>query len=92
MVPVSIPSQPASRLLRQLVDYERVHLGPGETAVVTFTVSSETFRVVDKASGDVLSAPGAFRLLFTNGVAANVTSATVTISGAGPVVAIPFPY
>ena len=91
MVPLSVPSQPQNRLLRQLVDYERVHLAPGETAVVTFSISSLTFRLVDKVSGDVLSAPGTFQLLFTNGVSANVSSADVTVAGS-PVVAIPFPY
>ena len=90
MVPVALPTQPASRLLRQLVDYERVHLGPGEATTLTFSVTSATFRVVDADSGDILSVPGQFRLLFTNGVYANVTSALVTVSG-GSVVAVPFP-
>ena len=90
IVPVSVPSQPQSRLIRQLVDYERVHLTPGETATLTFSVSSASFRIVDKASGDVMSAPGSFTLLFTNGVSLNVTS-SVLITGT-PVVAVPFPY
>lgn len=90
MVPVALPTQPTSRLLRQLVDYERVHLAPGDATTLTFSVTSATFRIVDADSGDILSVPGQFRLLFTNGVNANVTSALVTVSG-GSVVAVPFP-
>jgi hypothetical protein len=91
MSPLLVPSQPASKLLRQLVDYERVHLAPSETTTLTFSVSSSTFRIVDKVSGDTMSAPGKFNLYFTNGADKRVDSAIVTISG-DAVVAVPFPF
>lgn len=92
MTPVSVPSQPQTRLLKQLVDYERVHLGPSGDVTVTFTVTSETFWLVDKESGDIVSAPGTFQLVFTNGADLNITSALVVVSGTAPVVSLPFPF
>ena len=57
-----------SRLLRQLVDYRRVHLLPGESQVVAFAASSRSLRMADRATGDIVSTPGDFDLVVTNGV------------------------
>jgi xylan 1,4-beta-xylosidase len=65
--PMSTPAQASSRLIRQLFDYKRVHLAPGESTVVTFTASTETLRMV-APTGDIVSTPGKFQLKFTNGV------------------------
>lgn len=88
--PLSTPSQPASKLKAQLYDYARVHLEAGASAQVPFTVDSSTLRLVDKATGASVSAPGSFTLSFEDGVAAPVTAA-VTITGSEVLVAA-FPY
>ena len=66
--PSATPAQPRSRLLRQLVDYRRVHLLPGESQVVAFAASSRSLRMADRATGDIVSTPGDFDLVVTNGV------------------------
>jgi hypothetical protein len=88
--PLSTPSQPASKLKAQLFDYARVHLAPGASAQVPFTVDSSTLRLVDKATGASVSTPGSFTLSFEDGVAAPVTAA-VTITGSEVLVAA-FPF
>ena len=67
--PQSLAAQPQSRLLRKLVDFQRVHLAPGESALVSFGASSASLRLVDRASGDLVSTPGDFDLVLTDGVA-----------------------
>ena len=88
-LPTATPSQPKSRLLRQLFGYQRLHLAPGQSASVSFLVSSATLLMVDRDSGDRVSTPGTFTLLFTNGVDQEVR-ATVTVQGQQVLVA-PFP-
>ena len=88
--PSALSAQPSNRLLTQLFAFERVHLSPGESASVTFTVSVETLLLVDKASGDIVSTPGKYSILFTNGVENNVTAAVVTVTGP-QTVCTPFP-
>lgn len=83
--PRDTPSQPASRLRRQLFGYERVHLAPGASADVAFTVTSATLRLVDRATGDVVSTPGTFALLFTNGAGLDAR-VPATVAGAEVVV------
>ena len=88
--PRSTPSQPASKLRQQLFDYARVHLAPGETSDVSFEVNSATLRLVDRTSGHLVSTPGEFELVFTNGNGAQVGGG-VTVSGAEVIVKV-FPY
>jgi beta-glucosidase len=47
--------------IRQLVGFTRVHLEPGETRTVSFTVEPEQFAVIDDAGQRVIE-PGRFRL------------------------------
>jgi beta-D-xylosidase 4 len=89
-LPVATPAQPASRLRKQLFEYKRLHLAPGQSAEVVFTLDSATLRLSDKASGNLVSTPGQFDLLFTNGVQLAV-GASVSVAGAEVVVA-EFPY
>ena len=84
--PFSTPAQPASRLIRQLSDYQRVHLLPGESQTVAFgAVSSHTLRLVDRATGDFVSSPGDYDLVVTNGVT-EVARQRVVIEGAEVVI------
>ena len=88
--PLATPSQPDSKLIKQLFGYERVHLAPGERVAVNFTVSSETLRLVDKESGDLVSTPGSFDLIFTDGVD-QIIHNRITVSGS-QVLVKKFPY
>jgi len=54
-------------LIKQLFGFERVHVAPGQTVTVYFDVDSTTMKVVDKR-GNFVSAPGLYKLEFTNGV------------------------
>ena len=47
--------------IRQLVGFKRVHLEPGETQTVSFTVEPEQFALVDDAGERVIE-PGRFRI------------------------------
>lgn len=89
-IPVTTPSQPNSRLLKQLFDFQRVHVAAGASTQVTFNVSSETLRLTDKASGNSVSTPGAFTISIEDGVATPLTY-SVSVAGAEVVAAV-FPY
>jgi len=54
-------------IIQQLFGFERVHVAPGETVTVYFDVDSTTLKVSDRA-GNLVSSPGQYWLLFTNGV------------------------
>ena len=59
---------------------------------VTYTASSASFNVVDKASGAIVSTPGAaFSLLFTDGNDNSISSGAIAVTGA-QVEVTPFPY
>ena len=79
-LPRSTPSQPGSKLLKQLFAYTRVHLDAGGSQDVHFSVDSSTFRMTDKLTGNLVSTPGVFDLLFTNGVDVAM-GARVTLTG-----------
>ncbi len=75
---------------RQLFDFERVHLAPGASADVTFTVAQDTLRLVDKTSGNRVSTPGQYAIVFTNGAHNSAVATTVTLTGQ-EAVCEPFP-
>ncbi len=67
------------QLIKQLVNFERVHLDAGDSTTLSFPVFGAQFNLVDPPTGDLISTPGTFDYLFTNGVGQNVTlSATLT--------------
>lgn len=70
MVPqeLSSPRMQNNPLIKQLVDYQRVHLLPGQSQVINLALSSKAFRMVTKPEGHIVSTPGTFKLLITNGV------------------------
>jgi hypothetical protein len=67
-----------------------VHLEPSASTVLTFAVSQETLRLVDKVSGNGISTPGQFDIVFTNGVQHTIVATTVTLTGQ-EAVCEPFP-
>jgi len=56
-----------TRIIKQLVAFERVHLLPKQSTVVSFTVSRSTLQLGNEA-GDLVVASGDHDLTFTNGV------------------------
>merc|ERR1712139_87208 len=56
-----------SSLIRQLINYQRVHLQPGESTTVTFKIAASHFRQVHR-NGNAVAAPGSYDLVLTNGV------------------------
>jgi xylan 1,4-beta-xylosidase len=70
----------AGRLLKQLLDYRRVHLAPGESATVSFDVSAASLALHDRATGDKVATPGEYTVVVTNGAGARLAQA-VTVAG-----------
>lgn len=66
-----------SRLLRQLIGYQRVHLAPGESALVALDVPARALGLRDRASGDLLSVPGEYAVVFEDGAGARLDAAVV---------------
>lgn len=74
-------NDPASALKKQLFDFERVTLNPGESTVVTFRINPKTLQVFDHSGNGVLYA-GNYTLEFTNGVDETVpVSVSTTLEG-----------
>lgn len=89
--PKSLSQQPASRLIKQLIDFERVHLAPQQATTITFSIPvPNAVQVVDKATGDFVSTPGVYDIIITNGVDPEFAVTTVTLSGP-QTVCVPFP-
>ena len=82
------PSSGGLPLLRQMIGFERVSLAPGASRTLYFTVNASKLALA-AANGDRVSHPGAFGLLFTNGVDERVET-SVKLEGQGPVVVEPF--
>ena len=88
--PLSTPAQPRSKLRKQLFGYQRVHLMPGESTDVAFSVTSETLRLVDRDTGSSVSTPGSFDIIFTDG-GGQILHNAVQVSGE-EVVVKSFPF
>jgi hypothetical protein len=58
--------------LKQLFCFERVTLAPGASTTVTCKVPASALALAD-ATGDLVSCPGKYQLLFTNGNDAHIT-------------------
>jgi len=67
---------PAPLPTRQLFDFQKVHLGPGESATLQFDVNAKSLALAD-ANGDLFSAAGKYNIVFTNGVDQTVKSTRV---------------
>ena len=73
MVPQDVPSMKNTNmkvnpLIKQLIDYQRVHLAPGQSQIINLGITTEAFRMVQKPSGHIVSTPGSYKILITNGV------------------------
>jgi beta-glucosidase-like glycosyl hydrolase len=79
----TLPSgAPASKIVKQLFDFQRVQLNSGESTDLAFVVSANTLPLFDENGNRVLF-PGLYELIFTNGVEQTVT-VSVNITGASP--------
>jgi len=79
MIPKNLRRQP-TKLVKRLFSYERVHLESGHSQIVTFLISSSTFRIVEHSTGNIISTPGDFEIDITNGVDHHILS-HVTVVG-----------
>jgi xylan 1,4-beta-xylosidase len=77
----SLTLQPESTLLKKLLDFQRVHLEPGASQVVSFDVSSTSLQIVDKKSGDLVSTPGEFTIVLTNGAKIRLDTHKIKVQG-----------
>ena len=89
---VAVPSQKASKMIKQLFDFARVEaLPPGRSATLHMVASPETLKVADVGSGGLISAAGTYSLSFEDGSSRTSPSTVpVTITG-GDTVLEPFP-
>jgi len=58
---------PSGPVIQQLFGFQRVHLDPNQSVVVSFTMNYQTVKQTD-TYGNIISAPGTFKVVFTNGV------------------------
>ena len=52
---------------RQMFDFERVAVGVSETEEVSFTIDALSLQLVDPATGNLVSAPGKYKIEVTTG-------------------------
>ena len=65
--PQEIPhSQPASKIRRQLFEFDRIHLPVGSSINVTFVVTAKSLELADDA-GRAVTFPGLYNLILSNG-------------------------
>ena len=89
--PRRLPTQPGSRLIRQLVGFERAADVPaGGVTTLPFSFGVEELALIDAATGDRVSAPGSYVLELSDGSGAAPATVPLTLSGA-QVVLEPFP-
>ena len=68
MIPKSLPDQTGSKLLQKLFDFKRFSDVPiGGTVSASFSVSSVGLALTDLSTGNIVSTPGVYELLFTDG-------------------------
>jgi hypothetical protein len=68
----SLTVQTENTLIKKLINYKRVHLASGESTAITRSFTQNDFRMLDR-SGNIVSTPGTYTLLITNGVDLNVS-------------------
>lgn len=77
--PLSLPTQPANKLIKDVFDFGRVTLAPGASTTLSFSVAQSTLKLVDVTTGDTVSAPGQFAIDLDDGT--TVLTAQVTMVG-----------
>ena len=88
--PLDMPTQPGSKLIQKLWQFERLADIPvGASQHASFVVGAEALALADLATGDIVSVPGSFELAFRDG-AGNEATIGLTIEGAQRVLE-PFP-
>jgi len=68
IIPKALPTQPGSKLLQKLWQFERLSdVASGKSASVTFAITPEAVSLTDLTTGDLVSAPGQFGLVIKDG-------------------------
>ena len=75
---------------KQLFNYGRVLVQPGETGHVIIEVSGDDFQVAMPTTGDLAVIPGTYALDFTDG-SGNAATVDVVVAGAAPYLVERFP-
>jgi beta-glucosidase len=60
-------SQPASKLKKQLFEFERIHIRAGTSETVAFTVTARTLQLANDA-GDAMTFQGLYNVMVSNGL------------------------
>jgi hypothetical protein len=82
-------ANPGPAFLKQLAAFQRVAVKAGSTETVVFELDYAAVQLVD-ADGNVVSVPGDYDLLFTNGAAQSVRG-VLTVDADAEVVVEAFP-
>ena len=91
LLPLKLPTQAASKLKQKLWSFERASdVEVGASATLDFVVSAEALALADLASGDLVSVPGKYKLVFDSGNGVDMVALGLTITGTQRVVE-PFP-
>jgi hypothetical protein len=68
LVPVSLPTQPESKLIQRLFDFSRVaDLAVGASATIEVKLGAEVLSLYDVATGDIVSVPGQYEVWLRKG-------------------------
>jgi hypothetical protein len=68
LIPIHLPTQLGSKLLQKLWQFQRIaDVAVGATASAQFTVDAEAISLTDLATGDLVSAPGTYKLVVKDG-------------------------
>lgn len=91
LVPLSLPTQVGSKLKQKLFDFARgSDVAVGATVELEFVVSAEALALYDLTTGDLVSAPGEYELVFDSGDGVKAATLGLTVTGTQAVVE-PFP-
>ena len=89
-MPKSLPTQQDSKLLQKLWSFKRgSDVAVGGIVTMPFAVTAEALALADLRTGDIVSAPGQYDLVFSDGGSSNRTVG-LTIEGTQQVLE-PFP-
>ena len=53
--------------IRRLTGFERVHLSPGESKILHFSIDIDTVKITDSATGNIISSAGNYEVSFSTG-------------------------
>mmetsp|Transcript_41605 Transcript_41605/g.66933 ORF Transcript_41605/g.66933 Transcript_41605/m.66933 type:complete len:113 (-) Transcript_41605:92-430(-) len=61
-------SEPASKMIRHLIEFEKYYLEKGESSTYRYDFNKNSDLILYNANGDAVTFPGQYTLEFSNGV------------------------